>query len=93
VTLTQDGSVYVGIDRTSIAALTGEIKNALSKRNTQIVYIKADAHVPYFNVVSVLDSVRAAGIQRFGLLTAKDSDKPGTWVTPKGLEMLLVSPH
>ena len=93
VTLTQDGSVYVGINRTSIAALTGEIKNALSKRNMQIVYIKADAHVRYANVVGVLDSVCAAGIQRFGLLTAKDSDKPGTWVTAKGLEMLFVSPH
>jgi hypothetical protein len=37
--------------------------------------------------------VHAAGIQRFGLLTARDSDKPGTLVTSKGLEMLIVSPH
>ena len=93
VTLTKDGSVYLGIDRMSVAALAGEIKNALSKRNAQIVYIKADAHVPYSSVIRVMDSVRTAGIQRFGLLTAKDSDKPGTLVTPKGLEMLIVSPH
>ena len=93
VTLTQDGSVYLGIDRTSIAALSEKIRNALSNRNAQIVYIKADARVPYSSIVRIVDSLRAAHIQRFGLLTAKDSDKPGALVTPKGLEMLIVSPR
>jgi biopolymer transport protein ExbD len=93
VTLTQDGSVFLGIDRTSVVALTNQIKNALSNRNAQIVYIKADAHVPYSGVVTIMDAMRTAGVQRFGLLTAKDSDKPGALVTPKGLEMLIVSPH
>jgi biopolymer transport protein TolR len=93
VTLTQDGSGYLGIDRTSIAALSEEIRNALSNRNAQIVYIKADAHVPYSSVVRIMDSLRAADIQRIGLLTARDSDKPGALVTPKGLEMLIVSPR
>jgi DNA-binding transcriptional regulator YhcF (GntR family)/biopolymer transport protein ExbD len=91
VTLTQDGSVYLGINRTSIASFSKEIRNTLSNRNVQIVYIKADAHVPYSTVVRIMDHVCAAGIQRFGLLTAKDSDKPGALVTPKGLEMQIVS--
>jgi biopolymer transport protein ExbD len=93
VTLTQDGSVLLGIDRTSVAALTNQIKNALSNRNARIVYIKADARVPYSGIVTIMDAMRTAGVQRFGLLTAKDSDKPGALVTPKGLEMLIVSPH
>ena len=91
VTLTQDGSVYLGIDRTSVAALSEKIRNALSNRNARIVYIKADAHVPYSSVVGIMDSLRAANIQRFVLLTARDSDKPGALVTPSGLEMLFVS--
>jgi biopolymer transport protein TolR len=93
VTLTRDGSVYLGNDRTSVAALSEEIRNAISNRNAQIVYIKADAYVPYSTVVRIMDSLRAADIQRLGLLTAKDSDKPGALVTPKGLEMLIVSPR
>lgn len=93
VTLTQDGSVYLGIHRTSMAALSEEIRNAFSNRNAQTVYIKADAHVPYSGVVRIMDSLRAADIQRFGLLMARDSDKSGVLVTPKGLEMLIVSPR
>jgi biopolymer transport protein ExbD/biopolymer transport protein TolR len=93
VTLTQGGSIYLGIDRTSIAALSEKIRSVLSNRNARIVYIKADAHVPYSSVVSIMDALRAADIRTFGLLTAKDSDKPGALVTPKGLEMLIVSPR
>lgn len=93
VTLTADGSLYLGVHRTTTAALSEEIRNALPNRNSQIVYIKADAHVPYSSVVRIVDSLRAADFQRFGLLTAKDSDKPGALVTPKGLELLIVSPR
>jgi len=93
VTLTKEGNVYLGINQISIAALSGEIKNALPERNAQIVYIKADAHAPYSIVVRVMDSVRSAGIRRVGLLTAIDSEKPGKLMAPKGLEMLIVSPQ
>lgn len=90
VTVTQDGSVYIGLDPTSTAALSDGIRDALSARREKTLYIKADAHVQYSRIVRVLDSVRAAGVQRFTLLTAQgDSEKPGTLVPPKGLEMLI----
>jgi len=44
------------------------------------------------NVVSIADSALAAGLQRFGLLAATDSDARGALSTPKGLEMLIVTP-
>lgn len=93
VTVTQDGSVYLGLDRTNIGRLSDEIKNALSNRNPKIVYMKADEHAPYSSIVGIMDSVRAAGIQRLGLLTATDSKKPGTFTTPNGLEMMILSPR
>lgn len=93
VTVTQDGSVYLGLERTSIAVLSGQIKNRLSDRKPKILYIKADAHAPYSIIVGVLDSLRGAGIQELGLLTAQDSDKRGTLVAPKGLEILILSPR
>jgi len=93
VTVTQDGSVYLGVDRTNITALSEQMKNAVSNRDPKILYIKADAHVSYASIVGILDSVRAAGIQRVGLLTGEDSNKRGSLIPPKGLEMLIVSPR
>lgn len=91
VTLTQNRGLYLGVDRTSVAMLPEGIRSVLSARRAQTVYIKADARVPFSSFVEVVDAMRAAGVQRLGLLTAKDSDKPGTLVTPKGLEMLIIS--
>lgn len=91
VTLTQDRSLYLGVDRTNVATLPEGIRSVLSNRRAQTVYIKADARVPFSSVVGVIDAMRAAGVQRLGVLTSKDSDKPGTLVSPKGLEMLIIS--
>jgi biopolymer transport protein TolR len=91
LTVTYDGGVYVGVDRTDMAALAEKVKTAFSIQGGKTLYIKADARVPYASVVSILDAVRAAGVQRMTLLTAqRDSEKPGTLVPPKGLEMLMV---
>ena len=92
VTVTHDGGVYVGVDRTDIAVLAEKVRTAVSIQGEKTLYLKADARIPYASLVSILDSLRAAGVQRMTLLTAqRDSEKPGALVPPKGLEMLMVS--
>jgi biopolymer transport protein ExbD len=94
VTVTYDGKVYFGIDPTSTTELTEKLKSTLSNRADKTLYVKADARTAYRNLVVVLDSVRTAGIEGLTLLTAqRDGEGPGTSVPPKGLEMLVVSPH
>jgi biopolymer transport protein TolR len=93
VTITYEGKVYLGADPISGSEITEKVKDALSNRVDKTLYVKADARTPYVNLVRVLDSVRAAGVERLTLLTAqRDTEEPGTLVPPKGLE-LLVSPR
>jgi len=94
LTVTYNGGVYVGVDRTDVATLAEKVKAALSVHGGNPLYIKADARIPYASLVSILDSARAAGAKRVTLLTAqRDSEKPDTLVPPKGLEMLMLSPR
>jgi biopolymer transport protein TolR len=91
VSITDDGTVYVGVNRISPAALAETVKGALSNRPERKLYIKADARTPYANVVTVIDAVRTSGVEALNLLTAQqESAGPGTVVPPKGMQVWLV---
>jgi biopolymer transport protein TolR len=90
VTVTDEGSVYVGIGLTTTAALAQRVKGGRSNRTEKKLYIKADARTPYTSVARVLDALRTAGVEAPNLLTAQTgSSEPGTLVSPKGLEVSL----
>ncbi len=87
VAVTEGGSVYLGINSITPAALAEELNGR------QKLYIKADARVRYANVGKILEAASIAGVAAPILLTAQpDSSHPGTIVPPKGLEVLLVPP-
>jgi biopolymer transport protein TolR len=92
VTITKDGSVYLGVNRVNdpynSGALAEAVKGVLSNRPAKKLYIKADARTPYANVVKVIDTVRLAGVEELSLLTAQqESPQPGTIVRPKGIQV------
>ena len=92
VAVTRNGEVFLGTERTSVAVLPEKIKSAVSNRSAKVLYIKADARAPYSTVVSILDSLDGVGLRKFALLTAqRGSEKAGTLVPPKGLEMQIMS--
>jgi biopolymer transport protein ExbD/biopolymer transport protein TolR len=94
VTVTHDGSVYLGVSQISPAELAGKLKAAFSNRTEKTLHIKADARAPYASLVNVLDCVRTAGVEGLTLLTAqRDAEEPGTLVPPKGLELMVVPYH
>ena len=69
VSVTRDGSVYFGSDRTTIDILTTKVKDRLANKPDKRVYVKADMRARYGGVVQVVDAVRAAGVDDLGLLT------------------------
>jgi biopolymer transport protein ExbD/biopolymer transport protein TolR len=69
VSITRDGRVYFGSDKTTIDALTSKIKDRLTNAQNKRVYVKADMRARFGNVVEVVDGVRAAGVDDLGLLT------------------------
>jgi biopolymer transport protein TolR len=90
VTVPEDGSVYFGVDPMSPATLVDMLKNSLSNRTENKLYIKADARTQYSNVMKVLGTVHTAGVQAPNLLTAQpDSTEPGALTPPKGLAVLV----
>jgi hypothetical protein len=67
--------------------LAEKVNGILSNRIEKTLYIKADAHTPYANLIKVVD-VRTASVDRLTLLTAH-AEEPGAFVPRKGLELLV----
>ena len=75
VAITRDGSIFLqhptGATKIRAEQLTREVKDLVSNRLDKTVYIKSDARAKYGDVVGVVDNVRAAGVDKLGLLTEK----------------------
>jgi len=77
VSITRDGTVYFGSDKISTDNLTTKVKDRLANKVDKRVYVKADMRAHFGNVVQVVDSVRAAGVDDLGLLTDQRKTTPG----------------
>ena len=88
VALTADGTVYLGGDRLPAPALANRVRSALATRREKTLYIKADARVPYAQLVEVIDALQTSGVEGLTLLTAQQdvADQKSRPVPPKGLE-------
>ena len=69
--ITRDGRIYLGPDVISLDKITAQVKDRVADKLDKTVYIKSDARAKYGDVVSVVDAVRAAGVDSLGLLTEK----------------------
>lgn len=69
VSVTRDGLFYLGRDRVTLDLLGSEVAEQLASRLDKTVFVKSDFRARYGDVVDVVDSVRAAGVDRIGLLT------------------------
>jgi biopolymer transport protein ExbD/biopolymer transport protein TolR len=69
--ITRDGKIYLGSDPIAPDQITTTVKDRISSRLDKTVYVKSDAGAKYGDVVTVVDNVRAAGVDSLGLLTEK----------------------
>jgi biopolymer transport protein ExbD/biopolymer transport protein TolR len=69
--ITRDGKIYLGADPITMDQITGKVKDRVADKLDKTVYVKSDARARYGDVVSVVDQVRAAGVDAIGLLTEK----------------------
>ena len=69
--VTRDGKVFLGSDTVRLEKITPEVKDRISTKLDKTVYVKSDSRAKYGDVVSVIDNVRAAGVDSLGLLTEK----------------------
>ena len=76
--ITRDGKIYLGSDKVTLDTITPTVKDRISSKLDKTVYVKSDSQTKYGDVVSVVDAVRAAGVDSLGLLTDRVEHKgPG----------------
>jgi len=69
--ITRDGKVFLQSDRIDPDQITTKVKDMLANKLDKTVYVKSDRDAKYGVVVTVVDNVRAAGVDSLGLLTEK----------------------
>jgi biopolymer transport protein ExbD len=69
--VTRDGKIYLGSDPIAPDQITTTVKDRLSSKLDKTVYLRSDQNAKYGVVVTVVDNVRAAGVDSLGLETEK----------------------
>lgn len=69
VTLKDDGSIYLEYQQTDIQTLLMQATKEQKNNPSFAIIIRADKDINYDKVVSFIDTLKKAGITRFGLAT------------------------
>jgi biopolymer transport protein ExbD len=75
VAVTRDGKFYLGQERIAIEDLSVKVNDILSTKMDKTVFVKSDFRAKYGDVVTVVDTIRNAGVDKVGLLTERLDDK------------------
>jgi biopolymer transport protein TolR len=67
ILMKKNGTVYLNDKKMSLPQLVEKLR-AVSKINPD-VYLKADRHVPYGEVVKLMAEIKEAGIEKLGMVT------------------------
>ncbi|HKT11722.1 MAG TPA: biopolymer transporter ExbD [Terriglobia bacterium] len=67
--VTRDGKIFLNAQPVAVDDITKQVEDLMSNKLNKVVFIKSDSRAEYGTVVSVVDNVRAAGIEQLGLIT------------------------
>lgn len=75
VTISRDGQVYLNDNEMDPAELRSKLE-AISRLNARkAVYLRADREVRYGSVMAAIGEIKAAGIERLGMIAAPVADR------------------
>ncbi|MDO9309916.1 MAG: protein TolR [Deltaproteobacteria bacterium] len=69
VSVDKSGKVYINKDEVPIGDLRSNLTTMFASRAKKEVFLKADAGVPYGEVVRAMADIKGAGIERLGMVT------------------------
>jgi biopolymer transport protein TolR len=69
VSVDKSGKVYINKDEIPASDLRNRLTAMFASREKKEVFLKADAGVPYGEVVRAMADIKAAGIERLGMVT------------------------
>ncbi|MBF0317575.1 MAG: protein TolR [Nitrospirae bacterium] len=67
ITIKKNGDIHLNKEKFTMQQLVDKLK-AVSKRNPD-VYLEADKNVPYGKVAELMAEIKAAGIEKLGMVT------------------------
>ena len=71
----KDRVVQIGNDEIRIDILEERVKQALLERTDKSLFVRGDGSVAYRDIVYVFDRLRAAGVEKVGLITVPAGSK------------------
>ena len=69
VIIDDSGQLYINDVRVTIGDLRVKLQSIIGGRTDREVFLKADKSIPYGTVVKVMSEVKAAGIDKLGMVT------------------------
>ena len=79
VTLTESKDIFIEDKTYTISELKLAVRESIldegKKLEDEQVFLRADSSVPYGFVVTVMNEIRKAGVEKLGLITDPSSDK------------------
>jgi biopolymer transport protein TolR len=69
VSVTADGKIYLNDTPMDADTLTTRISAIVKEKAHQVVYVRGDQGADYGKVVQVISSLKAAGVDKLGLIT------------------------
>ena len=75
IAVTRDGKYWLNADKVTIDQLATKVNDLLASKMDKTVFVRSDARAKYGDVVSVVDTIRNAGVDKVGLLTERIDDQ------------------
>ncbi|MFP3866948.1 MAG: protein TolR [Desulfobacteraceae bacterium] len=75
VSITPGGVIFINERRGALATLEADLARAEKEHGPGPVYLKADRTVPYGLVVQVMGRLKAAGVEKLGMVTESPAEK------------------
>jgi biopolymer transport protein TolR len=69
VNVDKNNKVLINKEETPAGNLRSKLTNLFATRTKKEVFLKADASVPYGDVVRIMADIKGAGIERLGMVT------------------------
>ena len=69
VSITEDNTVLINDYEVGVDFLEEKLKKIFENRSSRAVFLKADKHIPYGRVVSVMSAIKGAGAEKLGMVT------------------------
>jgi biopolymer transport protein TolR len=69
VAVDKNGKIFINKDEVPAADLRSRLTDMFATREKKEIFLKADAGVPYGEVVKAMADIKGAGIERLGMVT------------------------